>query len=89
MYIFFCAVTTPAPNLILNCDSTYNNNGTINVFITWHVAEPAVPWPPETIARFNISTSLINVVNEELVVDEQYPNIIVSNNVSKDAYAFH
>ena len=53
------AVTTPGPELIVDCDSMYNDDGTINIFTTWRV--PVNSWLLETIAHFNIVLSLVDV----------------------------
>ena len=74
------AVTTPAPELIVDCDSMYSDDGTINIFTTWRV--PDEDWLLETIAYFNIVLSLVDIGHASSAVFEQYSNITVNNDVS-------
>ena len=82
--IILTAVTSPVPPelKIIECNSTYNNVGTINLFVTWQIPQKVKAWLSQTISHFNIFPALVNAGNSSQLVYKEYPLITVNNNVS-------
>ena len=75
------AVTSPdEPVLELNCVSTYNNDGTINIYAIWKIPEET--WLKEAIKNFEVHPSLVDISRPTSPAFASYDTIILDIDVS-------
>ena len=70
------------PELKLKCHSTYNNNGTINIFAVWQIPDVARSWLVETISIFEVLASVVDTNHASFASPGAYKTVEIGPDVS-------
>ena len=79
--LLFSAVTyPPKPWFEVNCGSTYNSDGTLNVISVWKLPEET--WLKQAIGEFRVLTTLNDIQQFTHIPLKTYSIIILDTDVS-------